>query len=130
MTSRLNLWCDENKKISEYQAAYKKGTGCEDHIFTLNAILQNHLKNKKNVIYALFIDLTKAFDSIKHDKVWEKLYKIGLSKQFISMVQTIYRNARAKVRIVLEKATTSQYKKVFFKGNVCQRSFLPCSWMT
>jgi hypothetical protein len=98
MTGRLNTWCEENKKVSEFQAAYKKGTGCEDHVFTLSAILQNHLKNKKNVMYALFIDLTKAFDSVNHNKLWKKLHVLGLSSKFILMIQTIYKNAKAKVR--------------------------------
>jgi hypothetical protein len=61
-------------------------------------IKRYHLKNKKNVMYALFIDLTKAFDSINHNKLWDKLYKIGRSNHFISMVPSIYKNAEAKIR--------------------------------
>jgi hypothetical protein len=53
----------------EYLAAYRKGKGCKDHVFTLNAIIQNHLKNKKNVLYGLFIDLSKAFDNVCHKKL-------------------------------------------------------------
>jgi hypothetical protein len=49
-------------------------------------------------MYALFIDLTKAFDIINHKKLWEKLYTVGLSTHFISMIQTIYKNARAEIR--------------------------------
>jgi len=98
MTNRLNIWCDSNNKISEFQAAYKKGTGCEDHVFTLNSILQNHLKNKKNVMYGLFIDLSKAFDSINHKKLWQKLKDKGLSSKFINVIKNIYCNAKAKVR--------------------------------
>jgi hypothetical protein len=37
-----------------------KGTGCEDHVFTLNSILQYHLQNKRNVMFAIFIDLSSC----------------------------------------------------------------------
>jgi hypothetical protein len=33
MTNRLNVWCEKNKKVSEFQAAYKKGIGCEELCF-------------------------------------------------------------------------------------------------
>jgi hypothetical protein len=49
-------------------------------------------------MYTLFIDLTKAFDIINHKKLWEKLYTVGLSTHFISMIQIIYKNARAEIR--------------------------------
>jgi hypothetical protein len=34
---------DSPVTIGEYQAAYKKGYGCEDHVFLLNSILQHGL---------------------------------------------------------------------------------------
>jgi hypothetical protein len=60
----------------------------------LNAVPQNHL----NVMFALFIDLSKAFDSISHVKLWKKLATIGLSTKFIGIIQCLYRNAKAKIR--------------------------------
>jgi hypothetical protein len=111
-------WCDSNKTISEFQSAYKKGTGCEDHIFTLSAIIQNQVKYKKNVMYALFIDLTKAFDSINHEKLWAKLYVAGLSSHFISMIQIVYKNAKAKVR-------TSHGGSEYFPINRCFARRMP-----
>jgi hypothetical protein len=93
MTNRLNDWCEKYNKVTEFQAAYRKGVGCEDHVFTLNAIIQNHLKNKKNVMFALFIDLSKAFDSVNHMKLWNKLASIGISTKFIGIIKCLYRNA-------------------------------------
>jgi hypothetical protein len=50
------------KKTRKSQAAYRKSKGCESHVFSLNAILQNILSSKKGRVYALFIDLSKTFD--------------------------------------------------------------------
>lgn len=65
LSNRLNVWCRQNNIISDYQAAYKTGAGCPDHVFTLQSALQCNLKTKKSVVFACFIDLSSAFDSIK-----------------------------------------------------------------
>jgi hypothetical protein len=65
LSDRLSEWCDSNKKMSCSQAAYRKGYGCEDHIFVLNSILQLNCSRRRKV-YALFIDLSKAFDLVNH----------------------------------------------------------------
>jgi hypothetical protein len=116
MTFRLNAWCEKLGKISEFQAAYRKGVGCEDHVFTLNAILQNHLKNKKNVMYALFIDLSKAFDSISHVKLWKKLAAIGLSTKFIGIIQCLHKNAKAKIRTLHGESEYFNIQKGVLQG--------------
>jgi hypothetical protein len=97
MTARLTFWCDKHSKISEYQAAYKKGYGCEDHVFLLNSIIQNGLQSKKGRVYALFVDLSKAFDLVSHSKLWTKLSNVGLSPKFIGMIKSVYKNASANV---------------------------------
>jgi hypothetical protein len=98
MTNRLNEWCETNAKISKYQAAYRKGMGCENQVFVLNSILQCKLNTKKGRVYALFVDLSKHFDSICHSKLWSRLEAIGLSTKFISFIKVMYKNVTAKVR--------------------------------
>jgi hypothetical protein len=50
---------------------------------------------KKGRVYALFVDLTKAFDLVSHSKLWTKLSNVGLSPKFIGMVKSVYKNASA-----------------------------------
>jgi hypothetical protein len=75
MSARLNEWCESRNVISDYQAAYRKGLGCEDHVFVLNAALQANTSRRRRV-YALFIDLSKAFDTVRHDRLWSKLHAL------------------------------------------------------
>jgi Reverse transcriptase (RNA-dependent DNA polymerase)/Endonuclease-reverse transcriptase len=98
LTNRLLPWCNKNNVISENQAAYKRGTGCQDHVFVLNAIIQKHIQSPGAKVYALFVDLSQAFDTVVHNKLWGKLIDKGLSTKFIGAVKGIYRNATAKVR--------------------------------
>ena len=46
-----------------------------DHIFNLYAIVQKCLKKKGQKLYVAFVDFSKAFDSIRHDKLLECIRK-------------------------------------------------------
>jgi hypothetical protein len=69
MTNRLSKWCVRNNVISEFQGAYKKGVGCQDHVFVLRSALEYQLSTKNSKVFALFVDLSKAFENISHDKL-------------------------------------------------------------
>lgn len=92
---RLNNWNSKTKVISDYQAAYKKGNGCMNHVFILNSALQYNVNRGKKV-YALFVDLSQAFDTVNHAILWEKLHKKGLSTKFVNIVKSLYSNAKAR----------------------------------
>jgi len=116
MTQRLNTWCEKNSKISMFQAAYRKGMGCESHVFALNSILQSNLQKKGGKVYALFIDLTKAFDSINHEKLWKRLSEIGVSSKFVNFIKVLYSNLKTKVRTNRGESSFFKFKKGVMQG--------------
>jgi hypothetical protein len=115
MSNRLNSWCEEKKSISDSQAAYRKGYGCEDHIFVLNAALQANTSERRK-LFALFIDLSKAFDSIRHERLWSKLKAIGISGKFLRNIQSIYANAKAHIRTRHGTSKEFPLKNSVFQG--------------
>ena len=116
ITNRLSKWCEEENVISCYQAAYRRGMGCEDHIFTLNSVLQHNLKTRKGKVFALFVDLSGAFDSVQHDKLWRKLHKIGLSDKMINSIKDIYSKAKAKIRTKEGESDFFPFRKAVLQG--------------
>jgi len=38
LSERLEKWCEKNNLISDYQAAYRKNYGCQDHVFVLQRL--------------------------------------------------------------------------------------------
>ena len=67
----VNYWAEKNKKIPEWQAAFREGRGTSEHIFALNAMIQNQLRKKGGKLYALFVDLKGAFPSVSHELLWK-----------------------------------------------------------
>jgi len=93
LANRLLNWSSKNKVISDY----KKNSGCRDHIFLLTSTIQYNFFIKRKV-YALFVDLSQAFDTVEHKRLWTKLSKLGLSSKTIRILKSIYIKASARIR--------------------------------
>lgn len=90
LNKRLKDWMEENEKIVEEQAGFRKGFSTADHIFTLSAIIEKMLSRNGCKLYVAFIDLAKAFDSVNRVALFESLIRAGLSGTFFNALKAIY----------------------------------------
>ena len=60
-------WLEDNNKTEETQAGFGRGHSTTDHVFSLYAITQKYLSKRGGKLYVVFIDLRKAFDSVKRE---------------------------------------------------------------
>ena len=60
----------------------------------------DHRKSKKvpENIYFCFIDYTKAFDCVDHNKLWKILNEMGISDHLICLLRNLYTGQEATVR--------------------------------
>ena len=70
-----------------------------------NALLRNriepkidNIKRKNQNVTLLFVDFTKAFDSIHRGKKEQILLAYGLPKETVAAIMILYRNTKVKVR--------------------------------
>jgi len=99
--NRLTAWAEAECKLPETQAGFRNGRGCLGQIFSLTAIVHIKLRKilkKHGKLYALFIDIKRAFDSISHTKLWRKLHGLGVSSRVINTLRSLYDNAKICVR--------------------------------
>ena len=59
---------------------------------------QNGFRKKNQQATLLFVDFTKAFDSIHRGKMGQILLAYGLPKETVAAITILYRNAKVKVR--------------------------------
>ena len=64
-----------NGELPDVQAGFRKGRGTRDQIATIHWIIEKAREFQKN-IYSCFIDYTKAFDCVDHNKLWKILKEI------------------------------------------------------
>jgi Reverse transcriptase (RNA-dependent DNA polymerase) len=97
LAKRLINWIKLNSKIGDYQAGFKPKSGCDEHIFVLNTLIQSCFARKRKM-YACFIDLSQAFDSVPHDRLWVKLAWLKVPHDLIRLLRFIYANATARIK--------------------------------
>ena len=55
-------------------------------------------KTKLKNIYFCFIDYTKAFDSVDHNKLWKILKEMGIPDHLTCLLRNVYADQEATVR--------------------------------
>ena len=66
-----------NRELPDVQAGFKRGRGTRDQIANIHWTIEKAGEFQKN-IYFCFIDYTKAFDCVDHNKLWKILKEIGI----------------------------------------------------
>ena len=86
-----------NRKLSDVQAGFRKGTGTRDQIANIFWIIEKAREFQKN-IYFCFIDYAKAFDCMDHNKLWKILKKMGIPDHLTCLLRNLYAGQEATVR--------------------------------
>lgn len=74
---RLKDFLTKNKLLSDNQYGFREGLSAETAINEVTNIISKNLNNKNKII-AIFLDLAKAFDTVPHRILLEKLNKLGI----------------------------------------------------
>ncbi|MBJ5542592.1 reverse transcriptase family protein, partial [Salmonella enterica subsp. enterica serovar London] len=86
------------RELPDVQAGFRRGRGTRDHIANLRWIMEKAHEYQKS-IYMCFIDYKKAFDCVDHDKLWRALHELGVPTHLVKLLQSLYTNQEATVRI-------------------------------
>ena len=87
-----------NQELPDVQAGFfRKGRGTRDQIANLCWIKEKAREFKKN-IYLCFIDYTKAFDYVDHDKLWKTLKEMRISDHLTCLLRKLYAGQEATIR--------------------------------
>ena len=100
MFNRLNQHLNLNRKIVSEQYGLRRGNSIEIAIFSLRNTVLSSL-NKKQVIAGLFYDLSKAFDSVSHSVLLQKLFYYGVRETYHNWFKSYQTNGQQKVLILL-----------------------------
>ena len=78
-----------NHEVPDVQAGFRKGRGTRDQIANILWIIKIAAEFQKN-IYFCFIDYTKAFDCVDHNKLWKILKEMGISDHLTCLLRNLY----------------------------------------
>ena len=82
---------------SDFQFAYKSDFSTTLCTFLVKETIEYYINNNSNV-FATFLDCSKAFDCVKHDKLFEILMNRGICPLIIRLLINLYINMRGVVK--------------------------------
>ena len=86
-----------NRELPDVEAGFRKGRGTRDLIANIHWIIKKVREFQKN-IYFCFIDHTKAFDCVDHNKLWKILKVMGIPDHLTFLLRNLYAGQEATVR--------------------------------
>ena len=104
-----------NRELLDVQAGFRKGRGTRDQIANIHCIIEKAREVQKN-IYFCFIDYTKAFDCVDHNKLWKILKEMGIPDHLTCLLRNLYSGQEATVRAGHGKTDWFQIGKGVYQG--------------
>ena len=89
LVARISKYLEENKLIRLEQGGFRKDNRTSDHIFVLQTVIQKYTKNGGK-LYACFVDLKKAYDSVWRQGLIHKLEEIGINRKTTNLIKDMY----------------------------------------
>ena len=80
----------------ESQCGFRSGRGTIDMIFSLRQVAEK-IREKNLELYTVFIDLTKAFDTVNRNDLWKVLKKLDIPDSMLNVIISFHKGMKASV---------------------------------
>ena len=99
-----------NSELPGVQAGFRKGRGTREHIANIHWIIKKAKELQKN-IYFCFIDYTKAFDCVDHDRLWKILQEMRIPDHLTCLWETCNQVKKQQLEPNMEQQTASNWER-------------------
>ena len=97
--ARLELWWHRNQVISPAQGACRKGASSVHTAMMLQETIASGLETN-NKIFVLYLDVSKAFDSVWTEGLFFQLHALGVTGRTWRLMYRTYVNFKCRVRVM------------------------------
>ena len=110
--SRTVTFFDKNKLFYNSQYGFRKNHSCSDAIMELTSEI---LKNKENGIHtaSVFIDLSKAFDTLDPDILLQKMNKYGIRGLVHDWFRSYLKNRKLRMKCCVDNGQEMTYSRIY-----------------
>jgi len=117
MNIRFSHYIESNKILNEHQFGFRKGLNTSDAVVEFLDHAYSSLDAKKYMI-AIFLDLSKAFDTLDHEILLMKLQHIGVDTNILQWFQSYLTNRSQLVCFNSIKSNVSKINTGVPQGSI------------
>ena len=85
------------EEVSEEQCGFRPGKGTRNQILNLKMIIEKNRERGQD-LFLCFIDYSKAFDTVVHEKLWNGMHVMSFPTHIITLLKNMYDQQKAAVR--------------------------------
>ena len=91
-----------------FKLILEKAEAPEIKLPTSTGLWKKQEGSRKKHIYFCFIDYTKAFDSVDHNKLWKILKEMGIPDHLTCLLRNLYVVRKQQLELDMEQQTGSK----------------------
>ena len=110
-----------NCEIPHVQAGFRKEKGTRDQIANICWIIEKTWEFQENIC---FIEYTKAFDCMNHNKLWNILKELGIPDPWPASWEICIQVKKQQLQLDIEQQTGSKSGKEYVKAVYCHPAYL------
>lgn len=92
-----NFLVNKTKQISCHQFGFRKGSNTENALIEITEEILKSLDSHQ-LMGGLFLDLSKAFDTINHEKLFHKMQLMGIRSKALELMKSFFKNRKQIVK--------------------------------
>ena len=109
-------WDRLKSRITKDQAAYQEGRSTTEQVFAIKLLAEKAICSSDYKIYILMLDMSKAFDTVDRNKLFEGLEEILLPEE-LHLLHLLTNNVKLKVKAGKEYGTDFTTLKGIMQGD-------------
>lgn len=109
LLQKLSSWARSKNLPGVEQSGFRPGVSTLDHAFTLSFLAQKYSIHHKTNLFAAFIDLQGAFDSINRALLWKKLLNWGIGQRLLFLLQQLHSHNNCQIRLPFTNTLSSSF---------------------
>ena len=99
LSARLSGAAEQMEKaLCDEQGGFRAGRSQSDQLFVLLETIRLQ-KPRRRGLYALFVDIQKAYDRVHRNGLWVFLWQCGIRSKMWCVLQNLYEGVRSRIRI-------------------------------
>ena len=112
-----------NRELPDIQAKFRKDRRTRYQIAKIHLITEKAREFQKSISFC-FIDYTKAFDCVDHNKVWEILKEMGIPDYLTCLLRNLYAGQKQQLELDMIQQTGCKSGKEYVKTVYCHPAYL------
>ena len=96
--------------MDNVQFGFRKGLGTRNATFMLRTIIERAIEKQRD-LYMCFVDYEKAFDTVRHDLMMERLATLGVDQADLRILANLYWEQKAVVRIEDDRSNSIHIRR-------------------